>query len=88
MLLVVQFAILSGLSAFKYVVYFVSNEVLHQELKKFWELKNVSLKKPLNIEEREVEKHFESTHYRYEEGRCCVFLPFQTDIEKEQALKR
>jgi hypothetical protein len=57
MLLVVQFAILngSGLSVFKYVAYFVSNEVLHQELKKFLELENLRLKKPLTIEERKVE---------------------------------
>jgi hypothetical protein len=71
----------------------ISNEELHQDLKKFWELEDVSSKKALTIEEREVEKHFESTHYRYPDGRYGVFLPFKSEIRdlgssKELAIKR
>lgn len=83
----------SGFSGLNYVGFSVSNEELHQELKKLWELEDVSSKKVLSIEEREVQKHFESTHYRYDDGRYGVYLPFKSDIQnlgssKEQALKR
>lgn len=49
---------------------------LDESLKRFWEVEeipNISIK---SLEDVKCEKHFESTHYRDDEGRFVVKLPF------------
>lgn len=71
----------------------ISNEALHQDLKKFWEYDSPNPRKPLTVEEKAVESHFEKTHYRYKDGRYGVYMPLKPGIvdlgdSKDKALKQ
>ncbi|XP_059053595.1 uncharacterized protein LOC131847882 [Achroia grisella] len=48
---------------------------IHQELTKFWEIEEVSLKSLLSEEEKACERHFLSHTTRLNTGRFCVHLP-------------
>lgn len=61
------------------------------ELSKFWELDNID--SPTSVQTDLCEEHFVNTHYRNEEGRYVVSLPFKSDAQslgesRQQALKR
>ncbi|KAI5636527.1 putative peptidase (DUF1758) domain-containing protein [Phthorimaea operculella] len=58
----------------------ISNEVLNDNLNKFWEIENIPQpKNQKTVEEMECESHFQNNTYRNEEGRFCVKLPLHTE---------
>lgn len=55
----------------------VSEINLDESLKKFWEIEEIPLSATIkSLEDEKCEKHFEETHYRSEDGRFVVNLPF------------
>ncbi|XP_050308277.1 uncharacterized protein LOC126744768 [Anthonomus grandis grandis] len=69
------------------------NILLQNQLTKFWEVEEISNKKPLSNEEALCEKHFTDTLEYSTEGRFIVSLPLKESPEKlgdsrELALKR
>nr|XP_037876794.1 uncharacterized protein LOC119630680 isoform X1 [Bombyx mori]XP_037876795.1 uncharacterized protein LOC119630680 isoform X1 [Bombyx mori] len=60
----------------------VSNDSLHNDLKKFWELEKIPTKKNiLTADEIECENHFKNHTYRDEDGRFHVKLPLLAEPE-------
>lgn len=48
-----------------------------QSLKRFWEIEEIPQSDSIKfLEDKNCEKHFDETHYRNEEGRFVVKLPF------------
>ncbi|XP_037908650.1 uncharacterized protein LOC119650147 [Hermetia illucens] len=71
----------SSSSAPSHTGFTISNEQLHDNISKFWEIENVSSHREdsLSVEEAECEAHFQSTHTRDSEGRYVVRLPFKSN---------
>ncbi|XP_055856663.1 uncharacterized protein LOC129919682 [Episyrphus balteatus] len=55
------------------------NTALTKAVTKFWQIEALPEIKHLSIEELTCEKIFEKTHYRQEDGRYVVRLPFKSD---------
>ncbi|KAK9729045.1 Phosphotyrosine interaction domain (PTB/PID) [Popillia japonica] len=71
----------------------ISNEQLHNQMKKFWSIEKVRHCKILSSEEAECEQHFLNTFTRNENGRFEVSLPFRENVNelgdsREAALTR
>lgn len=65
-------------------IFTVINEInLDKSLTKFWEIEEVPQPNTIkSLEDEKCEKHFDETHFRDEEGRFVVKLPF-IDNRKE-----
>lgn len=59
----------------------ISNEELHQDMRRFWDFDSMNTIKSLTMEEKAVEDQYMKTHFRYEDGRYGVYLPLNADIE-------
>jgi hypothetical protein len=57
-----------------------TDDLLHDSVRKFWELENTPTKNALTVEERQVEQHFIETHRRDASGRYVVSLPTKPSI--------
>ncbi|GBM74147.1 hypothetical protein AVEN_216157-1 [Araneus ventricosus] len=55
-------------------------EDLDANLRKFWEIENVEADKIQNDESLICENHFMKTHFRNDDGRYVVKMPFKTDL--------
>jgi len=51
-------------------------------LMKFWEIEELPESRQLTPDEHQAEEHFRSTHYRSEDGRYVVKLPFNVNKER------
>ncbi|XP_037915243.1 uncharacterized protein LOC119654152 [Hermetia illucens] len=71
----------SSSSAPSHTGFTISNEQLHDNISKFWEIQDVSSHREdsLSVEEAECEAHFQSTHTRDSTGRYVVRLPFKSN---------
>ncbi|XP_039309935.1 uncharacterized protein LOC120358750 [Solenopsis invicta] len=54
-----------------------STDTLDRDIRRFWEVEEVSRKPPLTPEEQQCEDHFANTHSRGPDGRYIVRLPFK-----------
>jgi len=66
---------------------------IDEELKKFWELEELSSPPLLSDEEIQCESHFDSTHFRTDAGRFVTCLPMKVNsiplgYSKQMAMKR
>jgi hypothetical protein len=66
---------------------------LIDQVKRFGELESCTSRPSMSVEEKQVEEHFVSTHYRQPDGRYVVFLPTKPNIcqlgaSQQMALKR
>lgn len=50
---------------------------IDEQLRRFWEINEISSERKLTAEEQRCERHFNDTHQRNEEGRFIVRLPFK-----------
>jgi len=57
-----------------------TEDILHDSLRRFWELEEIPTQPLLSEEEARCEAHFVSTHYRRDDGRFVVRLPFKTEF--------
>jgi len=57
-----------------------TEDILHDSLRRFWELEEIPTKPLLSEEEARCEAHFVSTHYRRDDRRFVVRLPFKTEF--------
>jgi hypothetical protein len=57
-----------------------TNMDLQNELTRFWEIESCELPKPLTVEERHVEVHFNQTVRRQPDGRYVVTLPTTSNV--------
>lgn len=62
--------------------HFSQNITLQNQLAKFWEVEEVSVKNPLSIEETLCEKHFTENVTVTQEGRFQVSFPFKDSLSK------
>lgn len=75
----------------------VVDDTLEQKLsgmlERLWEMDRIGIESSRTVEEELVEKHFMDTHYRDENGRFVVRIPFKQDVSgvgssRRIALKR
>lgn len=59
---------------------------LEDQLKKFWELEEISTKRLLTDEESYCESLYEETFTRNSDGRCVVKLPFKQNLQASKSL--
>lgn len=52
-------------------------EKLSQQLQAFWDLENIGSSGALDLDDQMCEEHFKATHYRDDNGRFVVRLPFK-----------
>lgn len=64
----------------------ISNELVSQQLKKFWEQEEVPEKRPISQEDEFCESLFENTTIRNADGRYIVKLPFKPDYQHDMPL--
>ncbi|GFR18834.1 DUF1758 domain-containing protein [Trichonephila clavata] len=58
----------------------INSDSLNQQLRAFWEIETVDeSSKEYSLEEETSETQYQNTHYRNEEGRYVVQLPFKKD---------
>ncbi|KAK9687942.1 hypothetical protein QE152_g35906 [Popillia japonica] len=71
----------------------ITNEALHEQIQRFWEIEETNTHKALTSQESECEKHFINTYKRDVNGRYEVSLPvkdnhMQLGNSRETAIKR
>ncbi|KAK9686081.1 putative peptidase (DUF1758) [Popillia japonica] len=71
----------------------ITNEALHEQIQRFWEIEETNTHRALTSQESECEKHFINTYKRDVNGRYEVSLPvkdnhIQLGNARETAIKR
>lgn len=58
----------------------ISNDILHDQIAKFWAIEQCETKRLCSAEEVYCEAHFVETHERTKQGRIIVKLPRKVNI--------